>query len=361
MHAKLPVQPHSTETSQSVALGLITTIALLTVLVLSSLAVLADEKVFAQWQTACAPDSVCTAYSPALSGTNARIQFDRDIDNGEAWSVGFSLPAPFPDQSRPVQISIDGSAGIVLTPQSGFALYGDGGALYVKAGRTTAELFGKLKRGNRTRLSYIDVTGAPHDFDFSLDGLSASLLFIAEQQGYDQVGQDIAAPQHLVEQVKQDDAKLIAEQGIPDLLYERHVNGSDCEDPDSTRLSSMQPLIAPLSPVTTLYAIPCTVHAYNITYRLYTVDRGEIGGISPLYFATYSRKFGWSGTDLLFNISYDEASASLSAFYKGRGLADCGNSGLWKWDEYAFRMISFRSHETCDGTSNSDKWEKVFP
>lgn len=322
---------------------------------------LAEERTFTDWQTACAPDSVCVAYSPALSDAQARLQIDRPDNRGEAWSIGFVLPAPYPDQSRPVQVSVDSGAPIVFEPKSGYALYDDGSTLYLKSARAGGALFGALRKGNEARLSYIDVTGAPHDKDFSLNGLSAGLLFVAEQQGYDRIGKTIAAPQHLIEQTEQDDAKLIAEQGIPDGLYDRHMNGSDCEDPYSDRLSSIGPTIAPLSPVTTLYAIPCTAHAYNITYRLYTVDRGEIGGIATLYFATYTDTFGWSGTDLLFNISYNAQTAKLSAFYKGRGLADCGNAGEWLWDEYAFRMVSFQSHEKCDGTTSPENWKTVFP
>ncbi len=321
----------------------------------------AEERTFTDWNAACAPDSVCVVYSQALSDKEGRLQIDRSDDGGEAWSIGFVLPAPYPDQSRPIQVAVDSAAPIVFQPTSGYALYGDGGALYLKPGHAGNILFDALRKGGRARLSYLDVTGAPHDRDFSLNGLSAGLLFVAEQQGYDSIGREIAAPGHLIEQTDQDEAKLIADQGIPDGLYDRHMNGSDCEDPYSTRLSSIGATIAPLSPVTTLYAIPCTAHAYNITYRLYTIDRGEIGGIATLYFATFSDTFGWSGTDLLFNISYDAKTATLSAVYKGRGLADCGHAGQWRWGEYAFRMMSFRSREKCDGTTTPDTWETVFP
>ncbi len=141
------------------------------------------------------------------------------------------------------------------------------------------------------------------------------------------------------------------------LVLDRHLAESRCEDPATELMRSFEPIIAQLSRTAILYAIPCTVGAYNIAYRLYVRETGEIGGVETLYFATWSGEYGWGGTDLLFNIDAD--GPRLSAFYKGRGLGDCGTDAKWVWRDYAFRLQRFAAQDTCEGVL-SQNWPVIF-
>ena len=117
------------------------------------------------------------------------------------------------------------------------------------------------------------------------------------------------------------------------------------------------PVIAQLSKTAILYAIPCTAGAYNIAYRLYMRETGEIGGVETLYFATWSGDYGWGGTDLLFNINVD--GPRLSALYKGRGLGDCGTNAQWVWRDYAFRLVRYAAQDPCEGIP-AENWPVIF-
>ncbi len=150
-----------------------------------------------------------------------------------------------------------------------------------------------------------------------------------------------------------------AEQTAADLqlVFDRHVAESRCEDPDTRLMRHFAPVISQLSKTAILYAIPCTAGAYNIAYRLYMRETGEIGGVTTLYFATWSGEYGWGGTDLLFNIDAD--GPRLSAFYKGRGLGDCGTDAKWIWRDYAYRLLRYAAQDTCDGVQ-SENWPVIF-
>jgi hypothetical protein len=141
------------------------------------------------------------------------------------------------------------------------------------------------------------------------------------------------------------------------LVLDRHRAESLCEDPDTDLMGSFDPVIAQLSKTAILYAIPCTAGAYNVAYRLYRRETGEIGGVKTLYFATWSGEYGWGGTDLLFNIEAD--GPRLSAFYKGRGLGDCGTDGQWVWRDYAYRLERFAAQDTCNGVT-AENWPVIF-
>ena len=150
-----------------------------------------------------------------------------------------------------------------------------------------------------------------------------------------------------------------AEQTAADLqlVLDRHLAESRCEDPATELMRNIEPVIAQLSKTAILYAIPCTAGAYNITYRIYLRETGEIGGVETLHFATWSGEYGWSGTDLLFNIDAD--GPRLSAFYKGRGLGDCGTAAEWVWRDYAYRLKRYAAQETCDGIL-AENWPVIF-
>ncbi|HSG95594.1 MAG TPA: DUF1176 domain-containing protein [Afifellaceae bacterium] len=150
-----------------------------------------------------------------------------------------------------------------------------------------------------------------------------------------------------------------AEETAADLqiVLDRHLTESRCENPDTQLMRSFEPIVARLSETAILYAIPCTAGAYNIAYRLYMRETGEIGGVETLYFATWLGEYGWGGTDLLYNIDVD--GPRLSAFYKGRGLGDCGTDARWIWRDYAYRLVRFAAQDDCNGVT-AENWPVLF-
>jgi hypothetical protein len=111
-----------------------------------------------------------------------------------------------------------------------------------------------------------------------------------------------------------------------------------------------------------VFVIPCGgPGAYNLIYAGFLFD-SETGIARTLAFPTLSAK-GPTVTYTIINVSWDEAGSRLTAFYKGRGLGDCGTASAWQWDNNgpwgAFILVEERSKEDCDG--KDDEWPLVWP
>jgi hypothetical protein len=118
--------------------------------------------------------------------------------------------------------------------------------------------------------------------------------------------------------------------------------------------------VHPLPGGAVLYLVPCYAGAYNFAWRFY-IDRDGGGTYEVLYFADYSERWGWTGTDVLYLPTFDEKTLELTSYYKGRGIGDCGTSGRWVWDEYLFRLVEYRAKDDCDGSGAPGEFPVAYP
>ena len=176
---------------------------------------------------------------------------------------------------------------------------------------------------------------------------AVAFIFLAPLQAMAQTGGTDQLPPRTAEETTAD----------LQLVLDRHIAESRCEDPATELMRHIGPVIAQLSKTAILYAIPCTVGAFNVSYRLYRRETGEIGGVETLYFATWSQEHGWGGTDLLLNIDAD--GPRLSAFSKTRSPGDCGNTAQWLWSDNAYRLMRYTAQDTCAGTVD-ENWPVIF-
>lgn len=341
--------------------------ALAAALVLAASSTLAETaETVMDWTASCDDAGRCEATTAVGAETEGYVaqhilRVARSAAADAPWTVSISTIAVLADRDRPAEIRVDGNAPITLRPSSDYAPYGAVNDFFIVGRGALGTLFPQMIAGNGLRFTFLDVGAAPHDLDFSLAGLAAALRWIDERQDRPDSPRLAAAPRDLEPAPAIDKSLAVARLGVPPRLMHMHRAASACEDPNSVHMSGFKPVIAPVSATAMLYAIPCTAGADNTGYRLYIVETGEIGGIAPLYFASYSDSHGWSGSDVLFNISYDAGTKQLSSLYKGRGRGDCGNAGVWVWEDYAFAMRSFNFWSRCDGSRRRDRWPSVFP
>ena len=323
------------------------------------------KKFVKDWVAVCQDNGDCAAamyVDPGAEGYVARhfLRIGRIAKKTAKWTISISTVAVLADRDRPVEIRIDDNPPITLRPETGYAPFGAINDFFVVRRGPLKKLFKQIQDGRSLRFTFLDVSGGSHDIDFSLSGVSAALLWIDERQSRLNSPRVAAAPHHLQPAPRVDKGTAVARIGVPPHLLARHRAMSDCEDPNSEHMSNLKPVIGPVSGTAMLYAIPCSAGAYNVAYRLYIIESGEIGGIENLFFAGYTKEHGWSGTDLLFNVTFDPATKQLSSFYKGRGLGDCGNTGTWVWKRFAFAMTAFKSWSKCNGR-RPENWPLVFP
>ena len=146
---------------------------------------------------------------------------------------------------------------------------------------------------------------------------------------------------------------------IPQAIAAQIRADTECRDFDAEHMKSARQT-AQLSDHHTLYLLPCFTGAYNVVYRAYVLDKRYPNEVEPSIFAAFSDEMGWYGQDQLINASFDTITRTLTAFEKGRGLGDCGSVPSYRWNEYGWRMISYRHWGKCDGSRMPDDWPVIY-
>lgn len=314
----------------------------------------AQDRETAGWTWRCEAGS-CRASLPSASGR--QVLMIARLPAQEAYSVGLAAPTAIPDRERPMNLRIDGRSVATLPPERGYRPFERPEAMWLLDARAASALL--ASRGS-ARFEYLDVTGAPHDADFALAGLGPLLDELDTAAGRP-ARREAVPPQGLAAAPAATRADLVIRQGIPPRLIERHRAASDCEDPGSPLLKPIPPVVGSLSATAMLYAIPCVATGGQVSYRLWVLESGEIGGITALYFALYEDGFGWRGSDLLPNVAFDAAASRLTARSGARGESGCGSYGAWRWKGWAFAMEEFRAAPNCGTRRDPASWPRLFP
>ncbi|TBW34717.1 DUF1176 domain-containing protein [Siculibacillus lacustris] len=308
------------------------------------------------WTARCdAP--TCRASLPSASGKQA-LMIGR-FEAGDGVALGLSTPGAIADRDRPMTLRIDGRRVADLEPGRGFAPRERVEALWIVDARLAETVVAALDGAKQLRFEYIDVTGAPYDADFDVSAFRDLLAWTDARLGRATRRAKGVVPVGLAEAPAPSRADLVVRQGVPPRLIAKHVAASDCEAPNSPLLRTFKPVIGVLSSTAILYAVPCTASSGNVSFRAWVVESGEIGGITPLYFAMADPVLGWRGTDLVHNVEYDDKTQRLTSTQ--RTGAGCGVRGVWRWKKWAFAMEEMRVAEDCvEGRSPAD-WPRVWP
>ena len=92
--------------------------------------------------------------------------------------------------------------------------------------------------------------------------------------------------------------------------------------------------------------------AYNIGYD-YVLVSADRATVEKLDFPGPNAGAGTKDTTLV-NPGLSEDGRRFTAFNKGRGLSDCGDSGEWVFDGTAFRLVTYALMPECRGVSPDD-------
>ncbi len=110
----------------------------------------------------------------------------------------------------------------------------------------------------------------------------------------------------------------------------------------------------------TLYLVPCAAGAYNFSHMLYvSYDVSDL--YSRLLFVDFTDRYGWAGVDQLYGVTFDAQTLTLTSHYKGRRIDDCGTAGVWRWDDYSFRLEAFFAKSDCDGLGEPGDFPQIWP
>lgn len=133
--------------------------------------------------------------------------------------------------------------------------------------------------------------------------------------------------------------------GVGDTLPKsvRALFGEDCDK--DLAADQRDPISARLAPGVILWGDVCANAAYQSVYSLFQSD--EAGGhVRPV--ALEDGRGGKLDNQVI-GVAFDVETLTLSSFYKGRGIADCGEGDSWIWDGKAFRLSEQTVMSECRG------------
>lgn len=208
----------------------------------------------------------------------------------------------------------------------------------------------------------------------SLSGLNAALLLVDERQG----------------RLKNQTALLRVGNNEPAMVPARPAAPAfDFRVPDVMQLDNAQMLIdgaiktnsallekescepnaenrgrseaQPLNDKQVLVLLNCGLGAYQSSSMLFISDRTD-----PTRSASLTLPLplpGENGQPEMLSwfteAEYDPKTATLFFSGRGRGIADCGHSGSWKYDGKIFHLASYNSQPSCNGGEPGD-WPSVW-
>ncbi|KXF77083.1 hypothetical protein ATN84_12045 [Paramesorhizobium deserti] len=262
-----------------------------------------------------------------------------------------------------VSISVDGRQ-VLDIPASSFKQNSEGGEYRYADQTDMAKLIDALKAGSRAEVRLQTKEGSLKA-DFSLAGFVGGLIFMDETQGrvgtvdaLQAKGDKPSAPAPEVTAIDSFDK-------IPEPI--RAVfTGDDtvCGGVDADRFAAVGGFAAKIGD-RTLLGLPCGVGgAYNQPYVFYQEQDGRV---TPVALPVMGDK-GPTTTATAWNIDWDQASRTLTAFFRGRGLGDCGVYNVWKAEEgdedgITFVLMQSRSKGECDGNDGGGpaNWPANWP
>ncbi len=144
---------------------------------------------------------------------------------------------------------------------------------------------------------------------------------------------------------------------LPEDVLIMHEREGECDAPED--LPNGDEFIAiPLDGKRTMYLVPCYAGAYNFAHAAYVVEGGDV---RRHWFADYSDDLGWTATDVIVNPDWEGGGLGrLAIFNRGRGIGDCGSTGLWQVREGRLRMLRFAYKGDCDGLGEPGEFPVVF-
>lgn len=311
------------------------------------------RRYFQDWLAACRQDGYCSTIAYDNTASTAGVDADYLLRVGRQaeglnWELSFTSVLAMPGLNAGFDVTIDDKP-FRFAPPNNVGAYGSINEFFF-LNQPAQSLFDAMGPGERMRVMFTDQGGQSQTATFSLNGLTAALLWIDEQQG--RLGSERvakAAPVGLTPVSSAYPANVPAE------LLQRHAQNPDCEPFEV--LPHADAVIQAATDEGHIYFLPCTAGAYNFSYTAWSQSGNYF---SQLLFAEYSDFAGWTGTATLVNPDYNAETGILTAFQKGRGIGDCGSFGRWQWTGYNFRMLEYAYKDACDAEGGIESFPIIY-
>jgi invasion protein IalB len=322
-------------------------------------------KTFGKWDVYCTNGLNCDMLYYSQDGKGmASFTLHRSSAPQAPVSIIFTLAdkATLPDpKTARVSAQIDGKE---IALPAGDLTFDETRQNWVLKGDILATgLIDAMRAGQTMRFS---IGQAPDmlSIDLPLSGSSASFLFFDDVQGrvdhVDALQAKGAKPP--VDALPVSDLTSLAE--LPDTIRPVFEENGQCGGFSEGMMADMGAFVRHFSPTEALYAVPCGgPGAYNVPMVIYyqTEDYTQ-----QLQFPVMMGE-GPGVTSDGYNLDFDLATDTITSFFKGRGLGDCGSWYRWKVTDGGAGKTLVLLRETdkndCDGNyaGGPEKWPAAWP
>lgn len=311
-----------------------------------------ERRTFRDWNVTCDNGATCAAIAPSF-------------DDSEAWMTVKMAPEPtaIPEVLVGLVVAENVTASTKITlkinervfrtervgdPADAMARVVDADALNAVRAMATGELA---------------VVSIDRDaIGVSLNGASASLLWIDERQGrldtpnaLVRVGQRVASVQApALPVVTAAPAIAQGQLGEKDQILPRSIDNLPAVQECRGEGPGGEVFSARLGPQQELWGVPCGSGAYNFASALFLTGPN---GQNPV--ALNLPQASGSPSNQVINGYYDPQTRTLNSFDKARGVGDCGNNQTWVWTGRSFALTLERSMEKCTGLP-PDYWPTAW-
>ncbi|MCZ8314815.1 DUF1176 domain-containing protein [Phreatobacter sp.] len=330
---------------------------------------------FRDWMVGCDNTRSCRAFAlPAIENTGkAALRIDRGGEAAEEARVTIILGQ---------DVSLLPGARLRLVPATG-------AAIEITAGRDATEVDGDvevtdatasrrllaaLRTTDKLSLTLMQKDGAAVPAGvISLDGASAALLWMDERQK--RIGTRTALVRPDTASTRVVPPPLAPPAAPPPVKLEGGPPPTELPEPmlqavldayralpagscDASPEESAESLSADrLAPGLLLVGLRCLAGAYNEAQAFYIVTEGDRPTARPASFARLREpapepdrmRSETQPDNILWNSELDDTTGTISHVAKGRGFADCGEMGSWRWDGRAFRPVDLSFMPACRG------------
>lgn len=313
---------------------------------------------FKDWLTACRPTTgYCSATtyinpnppSGAVADYILRVGRAQQADN---WEISLTTVATMPTSDSFLVVA-DEDASLYFNRPLSWVAFGAINDLFF-LGNDATHLLEKML-AKETLTIELDTEAGRQSLQFSLSGLTASMLWIDEQQ--DALGSPRTAGYAPTDQQRAF-ALPVPPTEIPQPVADLHFTGDMCDfepvDVDGAGWEAMQ-----LDQERSLFMLPCSAGAYNLISRFYVWNQNERTA-TVQHFVDYGDTNGWTAVDYLVNPYIDPHHLTVSSFSKYRGLGDCGSAGTWQWAGYGLQLREYYYQPIC-ALNYDDDADLTFP
>ncbi|SLM61408.1 MULTISPECIES: DUF1176 domain-containing protein [Dickeya] len=323
------------------------------------------QKVFRHWQVTCNNLNDCDIRN---NDPYLRVTLKREAGAQGKISLDFDLA------DKRQALYLDGARFALAQPA--WQTDEEEGAFYVHTEQLDViqQFVQAAKNARRLTLSEASAQGSNQDESISLNGLNAALLLVDERQGRldnrsallkvgnGDVSQVPAAPigQEIHPAYTQPPPLTNGKALINAVIKAKKtlLEEEDCGlSKEARQLSEAEPLTHDLA----LVMLNCGVGAYQSSSLLFITPRNNPQAAQLLELTRPIRPLNSREEKIRWftEADYDPESGMLYHSVKGRGIADCGESGQWVFDGKTFQLVAYNYQPECNGGQPGD-WPSVW-